>query len=62
MKRSRKKLKILSLHVYGILDKAREEIIKVNLNKEELEFELELDNNNGNLILCDFDIKVKFSI
>jgi hypothetical protein len=62
MKRPRKKFKILSLHVYGILDKDKEEVIKVNLDKEELLFELELDNHNGSLILCDFDVKVKFFV
>jgi hypothetical protein len=62
MKRIRKKQKILSLRVYGIMDIERETVIKVNLNKEELEFELELDNHDGNLILCSFDIKIKFLI
>jgi hypothetical protein len=62
MKRTRKNQNILSLHVYGILDKEKNKIIKVSLDREDLKFELELDNHSGTLILCDFDIKVKFSL
>lgn len=54
--------KILSLHVYGILDKKAAKIRKVSLDREELEFEIELDNIDGNLMLCDFDLKVAFPI
>ena len=60
MKGPKKKSKLLSLRVYGILDKEKGEIKKVSLNKEELIFEIELDNYYGHLVLCDFDIKVKF--
>jgi len=62
MKRKRNSQKILSLHVYGILDKVTKKINKVSLDREELEFEIELDNIQGNLLLCDFAIKVKFPI
>jgi len=54
--------KVLSLHVYGILDKKAAKIHKVSLDREELEFEIELDNIEGNLMLCDFELKVAFPI
>lgn len=60
MKRKGKSQKILSLHVFGILDNHLKKIIKVSLDQEELEFDLDLDNHDGRLSLCDFEIKVKF--
>lgn len=58
MKGSNKNHKLLSLHVYGILNKKLEKITKVSLDKEELIFEIDLDNYSGHLVLCDFYVKV----
>lgn len=58
MKRRRKKIKSLSLHVYGILDKTKKEVTKVSLDREEIQLEIDLDNHNRNFSLCDFLIKV----
>lgn len=52
--------RIISLHVYGIIDKNLAKVTKVSLNREELEFELDCDNHDNNLMLCDFELKVKF--
>jgi hypothetical protein len=62
MKRKRKSQKILSLHVFGILDKKLLKVTKVSLDQEELEFDIDLDNIDDRLTLCDFEIKVKFPI
>jgi hypothetical protein len=62
MKRKGNPQKILSLHVYGILDKVAKKVTKVSLDREELEFEIELDNIEGHLMLCDFTIQVAFPI
>ena len=58
----KKKPKILSLRVYGILDKKKKQITKVHLNREDIQLEIDLDNHEGNLSLCSFDIKIKVVI
>ncbi len=62
MKDSRKKPKIFSFRVYGILDKNKKEITKISLNEEEIQLEVDLENLHGNLALCSFDVKVKIPI
>lgn len=58
----KKKSKIFSLCVYGILDKKKKKITKVSLIKEEIQLDVDLDNHEGTLSLCSFDLKIKLVI
>ncbi len=60
--RTKKKFKFLFLHVYGILDKKKGDLLKVSLNKEEIQLEIDLDNHDRNFALCEFSIKIKIPI
>ncbi len=55
----KKKTKMYSVRVYGILDKKKDQIVKVGLDREEIQFDIDLDNIERNLILCEFDLRVE---
>lgn len=55
---NKKKTKTISVHVYGILDRKKQKITKVSLDKEDIKLDIDLENFDGRLMLCEFDLRI----